>query len=249
MGQAPLRAWTRRDLTIVSGIGDKTLLIACDSCGGIGLKSGDAFQLSPYYVGKFTARVGLTEVMCAGGAPIAVANGVACEMKPTAEEIIRGIEDELKNARLESVALTGSTEENFPTSMTAAGISVIGVADEGALRFKNAVPGDKLVAFGEPKVGKEVDLSGEGFYKEIRALLSLPEVKEIVPVGSKGIAYEAQTLAALSGRMFVPYETDIGMHKSAGPVTCMIALCEDTALSQIKSIFPQARLIGVMLER
>ena len=200
MEQTHLKAWTRRDLTIVPLYSqDYCIVIACDSCGAVGKKVGDVFKLSPYYVGKFTARVALTEVMCSGALPVTITNGIACEMQPTGKESILGIQDELKNAGITDIILTGSTEENFATSMTALAITVIGTSKVSGLKFGQAAAGDKLVLLGTPKVGTEVDLESMGFYTEIRQLLPMLEVKEIIPVGSKGVAYEAEMLTSLNG--------------------------------------------------
>ncbi|MDR3238933.1 MAG: alpha-ribazole-5-phosphate synthase [Clostridiales bacterium] len=241
-----MRAWTRRDLTIVPDLEGGFLAIACDSCGGVGLKPGDVYPLSPYHAAKFTARVALMEVMCLGGLPIAIANGVACEMKPTGEETIRGIQDELKSAGIVDVVLTGSTEENFTTSMTALAITVVGAVQNGAMKCDRALAGDKFLLFGKPCVGSEVDLTSAGFYPQIRFLLSLPEVREIVPVGSKGVAYEAGMLAALNDMAFTPLQTGADIMKSAGPATCLITLCGDGCVSRIHAVYPSAEIIGVL---
>jgi len=198
-------------------------VIACDSLGGVGNKDGDILKMPPYYAAKFTVRVALTEVLCSGAKPVAITNGVCGEMNPTAAEMILAIQDELESAGLSDVVITGSTEENFPTFMTAVAVTVVGVGEE--LKFKPAEAGDCLVLIGTPKVGAEVDIDGVGFYDEISQLLAMPEVKEIVPVGSKGIAYEAKTLAALSGKGIALYETGIDYEKSAGPATCLLVLC------------------------
>lgn len=232
---------TRRDLTIVP-LEAQNIVIACDSCGAVGNKSGDVFKLPPRYAGKFAARVALTEVLCSGATPVTITNGVACEMQPTGAEIILGIQDELQNAGITDVLLTGSTEENFITSMTALAVTVIGVAKDSELKFEAAAPGDKLVLLGGPKVGAEVDLESAGFYSDIRQLLSLTGVKEIVPVGSKGIAYEAETLAKISDATSVLYETSIDYYKSAGPVTCILVLCKNTA--DVLTVCEDATVIG-----
>ena len=235
---------TRRDLTIVPVAGENCLVIACDSCGSVGLKEGDILKLSPRYTARFTARVALTEVLCSGALPVTIVNGVAGEMNPTGEAMILGIRDELKNAGITDIVLTGSTEENFATSMTALAITVIGIAKESELRFESAVREDAIVLLGNPAVGTEVDLESTGFYSEIGLLLSLPEVKEIVPVGSKGIAYEAETLASLSGMVFKPDKTEIDYSKSAGPATCLIILCAKTIVDHILYLIPSATVIG-----
>ncbi len=238
-----MQTWTRRDLTIISEFSHKNLVIACDSCGGIGNKSGDMLLLSPYYVGKLTVRVCLTEVLCSGAIPITVSNCVCCEMKPTGEEIIRGIKDEFKDANLENLILTGSTEENFKTVMTAAGITVIGVS-ESDLKFNKAFIKDKVVLIGTPKIGEEVNLTDKGFYEEIKYLLSLKNVREIAPVGSKGIAYEADTLAKLNGLNFTALNKEAFMYKSAGPVTCIIALSDEKTSKDILDHIKGSIIVG-----
>ena len=241
-----MRVWKRRDLTIVSGFDKDCIVIACDSCGGIGEKPGDCCKLPAYYAGKFTARVVLYELICAGSEPIVISDGLACEMEPTGKRIILGIKDELKNAGLDNITLTGSTEENFPVTVTAIGVTAIGTAPEEKLRFQKASSGDKLILLGSPVVGEAVDLESCGFYRYMRSMLSMPEIREISPVGSKGIAYEANLLASLNHLSFKPFKTDVDLRKSAGPVTCILAVCEAAAADRFIKISPEACLIGVL---
>jgi hypothetical protein len=246
MAMKTIKTQTRRDLTIVSGIESKALVIACDSCGAIVLKEGDVFKLSPRYTAKFTARVALTEVMCSGAVPVTIINGVACELNPTGLETIKGIQEEMQNAGVNDIVLTGSTEENFPTSMTALAITVIGVIDENELKFGQAESGDKFILLNRPKVGTEVDLESTGFYAEIRHLLSLPGVREMAAVGSKGIEYEVKTLASLNEKAFELYNSGIDYHKSAGPATCLLVLCAGTLVNHILEIYPAGTVIGAI---
>ena len=239
-----MKAWTRRDLTIVPLETENCIVISCDSCGAVGQKPGDVLALPPRYVGKFTARVALTEVMCSGALPVTVSNGVACEMQPTGAEILAGVQDEIKNAGLTDIVVTGSTEENFNTNMTALAVTVIGSAKERDLRFGKAAKGDKLILFGIPRVGSEVDLNSAGFYDEIRQLLSIPLVKEIVPVGSKGVQYEADMLAQLNAVNFKLYDSGIDYLKSAGPATCLLVLCENPAVEKVLAYYETALVIG-----
>jgi len=219
-------SYTRRDLTIVPLDGENCLVIACDSCGDVGLKTADVLKLSPHIAAKFAARVALTEVLCAGAKPIVITNGVANEMQPTAEATIRGIREELAAAGL-SITITGSTEENFATTMTAIATTVIGICKRDELRFAMPQSGDKLYLLGTPKVGTEVDIHSPGFYSEISDLLSTPDIKEIVPVGSKGIEYEANVLCGENAKLF---ETGICYKKSAGPATCLLVLADENAM-------------------
>ena len=242
-----MESWTRRDLTIVAGLGDKCIVIACDSCGAVGEKAGDVHRVPVRYAAKFTARVALSEVMCSGASPVTVTNGASCEMTPTGAEIVLGIQDELKNAGITDVVLTGSTEENFPASMTAFAVTVIGIARENELKFGRAESGDKIVLLGRPYVGREVDLEDAGFYEDIRRMLPMTDVREIVPAGSKGVMYEAETLADLNGMEFRPFETEIDFFKSAGPATCILALCAQSAVDSVLSIRPAGAVIGELL--
>jgi selenophosphate synthetase-related protein len=111
-----------RDLTIVNISDKNAIVVACDSCGSIGMKKGDVLKIPPFYSGKFTARVGIMEVLCTGAEVVTIVDTVSNEMEPTGNEIIRGIKEELKAANINEVVLTGSTEENFPTISTALGV-------------------------------------------------------------------------------------------------------------------------------
>jgi selenophosphate synthetase-related protein len=218
------KIYRRRDLTIVE-LDGKKLVIACDSCGGVGEKNGDALWASLFTVGAYAARVPLMEVICAGAKVISVTNAVCCEMDPTGAKIIEGVKNEMKKAGAPEAALNGSTEENFPTVSTAVGVTVIGSADK--LRFAECVPGDRIVLIGEPLFGAEISKSIPTDYNDVYRLLKNPDVKEIAPVGSKGVLYEAELLAELNGLRFSPYNSKnnskIDMKKSAGPATCFIA--------------------------
>lgn len=56
-----------------------------------------------------------------------------------------------------------------------------------------------VISIGIPKVGKEINIEGYdeeiANYNHIYSLLKEEEAYEIVPVGSKGILYEAEELA------------------------------------------------------
>ena len=213
-------------MTIVEMDG-KNLVIACDSCGGVGEKSGDALWAPLETVGAYAARVPLMEVISAGAEVISVTNAVSCEMNPTGARIIDGVKREMKKAGVSDAALNGSTEENFPTVGTAVGVTVIGAA--GKPRFGGCVAGDRVILIGEPLFGAEIAESIPTDYQDVYKLLENPEVKEIAPVGSKGILYEAENLAAINGLKFSQFNSNIvnsniDLKKSAGPASCFIAV-------------------------
>jgi hypothetical protein len=235
--KAPYR---RRDLLIIPLPESRNIALACDSCGGLGRKPGDVMAVDPYFVGKFTVRVGLLEVMASGARPMAVADGLCCEMTPTGEEILRGIADEINICGIKDVMLTGSTEENFPTSMTGIGLTVLGCAEDSELRFGNGLPGDIAVLAGTPAMGSEVNLSDNRCYENLAVLLGSQDTVEVVPVGSKGILYEASLLASLHSLSFEPNDCGVDLSASAGPATCILAMCRPRAAHE----FPGYTIAG-----
>ncbi|QDR82164.1 hypothetical protein SPTER_35850 [Sporomusa termitida] len=209
---------------------DKTMVIACDSCGGIGLKAGDALQVTPFITGKYAARVAIMEVICAGAEVICLTNTICNEFDPTGIAIIQGIEEELKAAGIREVVLTGSTEENFSTVMTGLGITAVGLAETKKLKINNIKGEALLVALGRPNVGREVLNRPEEQvnYHTIRQLLGDEAVYELIPVGSQGILYEMQELARNNRLQLKVYEQPgININKSAGPSTVVIAAVSD----------------------
>lgn len=237
-----------RDLSLISLDSERTMVIACDSCGGIGMKLWDVLKVPPYYVGKMTVRVGLLEVMCAGAEVVTVTDAVCNEMEPTGSEIIKGIQEELKAAGIRDVALTGSTEENFKTSSTGLGITVIGIASNNTLRVNRVKEEALIISIGLPKVGDEIDLDRDCEivdYVSIQKLLAEDGVYEIVPVGSKGIAYEAEQLA-LNNNLVPCFESklNVDVKKSEGPATCVIAAINIDSLEKIQELVPNVNIIG-----
>ncbi|MCG0277198.1 MAG: hypothetical protein L5656_01505 [Thermanaeromonas sp.] len=224
-----------RDLTLIDLSDDKVLVIACDSCGAVGPKEGDVVKVPGYVVGRFTSRVALMEVLAAGAWPICVVDTLCVEPFPTGADVQRGIIDELRFLRVDPEALlTGSTEKNIPTSQSGVGVTVIGIASKEQLRIGRLRAGDSLALFGLPKVGTEVSLGDPEIadLSTIMLLLSSNQVREIVPVGSRGIKAEAETLALLNDLELVWYgiSDEVDLYKSAGPATCLLAAGEEATL-------------------
>jgi len=227
-----------RDVTLVDLGQGKTMVIACDSCGSVGLKERDVLKVPPFITGKYTTRVALLEVLCTGAEVICLTNTICNEMNPTGQEIIQGIEEELREAGIGKVVLTGSTEENFPTVATGLGITAVGLVETEKLKINNIKSDALLVVFGQPKVGQEVlkssrdDIVG---YSLIKQLLKEPEVYEIIPVGSKGILYEMQELARNNQlTISVNKDLEIDLIKSGGPSTAVIAAVSAAYFSRME---------------
>lgn len=237
-----------RDLSLIKLDNSSSIVIACDSCGAIGMKEGDVLKVPASYVGRFTARVAMMEVLCAGAEVVTITNNVCNEMQPTGMEVIKGIKEELASAGLEETVLTGSTEENFKTISTAVGITVIGAAEHQKLRVNNVKSDAIVICAGLPKVGDEIDYVMDKeivSYSVIKELLSCSEVYEIVPVGSKGIAYECTQLAE-GNKLVMDFKAiqQVDIFKSGGPATCVVAAVKPEAIDYITSKLPNINIIG-----
>lgn len=240
-----------RDLSLIDLDNKTTLVIACDSSGAIGMKEGDALKVPPLYVGKFAARVPLLEVLSTGAEVIVITNNVCNEMEPTGKEMIKGISEELAEACIEETVLTGSTEENFKTISTAVGITVMGVVPNNLLKVNTAAAGDYVISAGLPKVGDEINYVKDEeiiTYSHLKTLLSLNYICEIIPVGSKGIAYECEQMA-LYNNLEISFEEEVNVNiqKSSGPATCVIAAVKAGSISEVRKIIPNVNIIGRLI--
>ena len=81
-----------RDVTLLHMGSEETLVISCDSIGGVGEKKADRVQAPPEVVGYCGARVALMEVIALRAKPLALINTLSVEMKNYGERILKGIE-------------------------------------------------------------------------------------------------------------------------------------------------------------
>lgn len=218
----------KRDITLLPLTPGQSLVIACDSCGGVGQKPADLVQVPPEITGKYTCRVAAMEVLAVGASIRLVIDTLAVEWEPTGQRIMEGIHQCLEEAGLEkTVALNGSTEENFPMTQTAMGITVIGEVSQERFLSGISEENDWVVTVGIPKVGNEITHPLDKEVVSLTDFITLRNttgVKDIIPVGSKGIGHEARLLGHINGLQVVwhkPLSVDI--HKSGGPATCAVA--------------------------
>ena len=208
-----------RDLTIVD-LGDKYLLSAVDTCGGIGMKEGDALKVDPFYVGSFTARVVIMELLSAGAEIKSLMAGSCNEFIPTGQRMLEGIKAEMDKAGLERCIIGGSSETNMQTVMSALSITAIGVLGKEGCRLGKNLDGHSIGLVGLPKVGDEINLDSDPdicTYSDIKRLLDDKRVSEMIPVGSGGIIGELDQLAVNTDIQHTDEFT-----KSAGPATCIL---------------------------
>ncbi len=238
------RAERWRDLSLIALNSTQSLVIACDSLGGIGPKEADTVKVPGYVVGRFGARVPLMEVLSVRAAPVALVDTLSVELEPTGRDIQRGIAAELSSAGLDpGLIVNGSSEKNVPTIQTGVGITVLGLGDSGGLLIGRARRGDAIACFGQPKVGQEVALNDPTICHPgtVMALTANPSVREVVPVGSRGIRAEAEAIAEgynLQVRWWPVPDPDrsLDLEKSAGPSTVVLAVGDREVLEQMGGI-------------
>lgn len=227
-----------RDLSLIDINEYQKLVVSCDSSGGIGEKENDVVKTTAEVVGYFSTQVALMENISFGAKPITIINTLSVEMNDTGKKVLDGIKRALDPLDLdEKIIITGSTEENFPVSVTGVGITVIGIIDKNDWKKPQTNPGMLAVVVGLPKVGDEV-LANEDKIMDISNLIELKKkdyIGEILPVGSKGVLYELKEMSKSSNVNFVlEDDIDIDLNKSAGPSTCVIISIEDDKYEKLR---------------
>jgi hypothetical protein len=206
--------------------GDNVYVLACDSNAGIGQRPHDALSQPPAETGYSVAKVALMEVLASGATPFVLTNTLGGPRDEYGRQILAGI-----NAALAEfdgdVTLTGSDETNVPTQQTAIGVTVVGRAHHTELRLGRTQPGDVILVVGLPKDGLQVPYT-EGDHDianlhDLQAVARLTYVHELLPVGSRGIEYEARELAsATQATLRLRGDTAIDLAASAGSSTCFL---------------------------
>jgi len=229
-----------RDLTIVDIMPELRMVISCDSSGGIGNKEGDVVKVDPEIIGYFTTHVAMMELIAVGATPISIINTLGVEMDDTGQRIINGINRAIEPLNMkENIMITGSTEENIPICQTSMGITIIGLMDKTKWRIKKASKEDLILVLGIPKVGNELaqDMNDVASLKLLLELIKNPRIKDALPVGSKGIAYEVEVMADTNDlRYELVNNPCIDLHKSAGPATCIIIAIDKDEYENLKNI-------------
>ncbi|WP_042349376.1 AIR synthase related protein [Bacillus massiliigorillae] len=239
-----------RDLTVVSLPNEQCLVTAVDISASIGEKEHDVLSVPPELTGKLTTRVALLEVLASGAEVVAISNVVGVEMNPTGKRIIRGIQEELHSAGLAHLELNGSTEENMTTSQTSVGVFVTGYSPRQQLKLNNIKNGATLLGIGEPRMGQALleKPNLEVSYQLVRELVKSQDILELVPVGSKGIRYEASNLADLNGYHFNEFAkcNPEWLDQSAGPATALIIAVQNESVTAFVKKYPEAYLLGII---
>jgi len=231
-----------RDLTLLDLGGDQYLVVACDSDGGIGNKPQDTVRVSEELAGTFAVRVPLFEVIACGAEPFLVVDCLSVEMEGTGERIIAAIK--AYSARAGIVAdeqFTGSTEDNVPTVQTGIGVTVLGLADKVRFFPGTSERGDAVLCAGVPKSAPRHRLTLEDpemlSVEDLMALRASLRVRDVLPVGSKGVLREATELARSASLRFVPADGHgLDPEQSAGPSTCVLLSVSPEGLGEVSDL-------------
>jgi len=204
---------------------DKFITIACDSCAGVGALDCDIVKSSGYFAGYRTAFVPLIETLAIGAKPLLLTNTLSVSGDDYGAQIICGIKDAARDAGIfDANAITGSTEENFKIAVTSLGVTVIGEMPKNTL--PKAITHDySLYLAGLPKVGSDVIACPDAIlsFDAIKYLKASKLVHDVLPVGSKGIAFETTQMCDVLGAHFKPDKhIPIDLFASAGPATCAL---------------------------
>ncbi|MAT04174.1 MAG: hypothetical protein CL424_03910 [Acidimicrobiaceae bacterium] len=242
-GSAVPLTYRVRDLVIVPLDEHMRLVVACDSSGGIGPNPGDTYFATAAEVAHFATRVALLEVLAVGAEPRVVVNNLCVERQPTGELMIAAIESLVTGLGPNRVEVTGSTEDNVPTTSTGMGVTVLGLASDADLRVGMSRAGDAVVCVGERLSAPDDVVSSTDVRlvtpADVLELRAREAVHEILPVGSRGIAYEAALLARDAGLAFVPDpHATIDLERSAGPSTCVLVSCEPSEVAHLATLRP-----------
>lgn len=215
-----------RDVEITELENGMCLAGACDSCGAVGSKELDEIRVPARTVGQLTARVALLEIVSVGACPAMMTVCISSEPDPTGSGILEGVRNELAVAGCPDLPLVVSTEKNFIPRQTGLGIGVTGTCTRAGLRIGGSVAGDRVHVLGLPLVGDEVARTRADALLSavhVRALLACPGIRDVVPVGSRGILAEARDLARHAHAVFSPGpDPALDLRKPGGPSTCAL---------------------------
>ena len=226
------------DLSIIP-FGGRFLTVACDSCGGIGALQEDVVKTGGFEVGYHTAFVALAETLAIRAVPLLIVDTLSVSLDDYGTSILNGIKAAATEAGLDpDISITGSSEENFQSASTGIGITVIGQLTGNDFPPNPIEKEYSVILLGIPSVGKEVldNKSGLLTLGIIKTVLKNDFVLDLVPIGSKGILYEAQQLAIRLNLKFLENVTNPDMlYKSAGPATCAIAVIQKDSISLLEN--------------
>jgi hypothetical protein len=211
-----------RDVSIIPLSSKEEIIVGTDNSGGIGTKEEDAVRVDDRITAYYSTRVAVMEVLAVKAKPFSVI--IHNFSGDTVWEAYKkGAETALKEAELEEVLITGSTESNFPLKQSALGITVLGkrpvVKNEKAHEY-----GYSYAVIGVPLTGNQV-LENRGMAAPLSLFTKCCRhsvILDLIPVGSKGILEELKVLTGNASLTVKNVECPLDILVSGGPSTCFL---------------------------
>lgn len=221
------------------------LVTTCDIVAGIGEAKHDILQVPIRQVVWSVVRTALLEFLSVGAEPMQAVCLWGRSRQEAEMDMIPRLRKEFSLAGYEGVEITGSSEDNLPTTETALGLTLIGrrqvKGSQWDLPCQTWQVGDILWLVGQPYVGQEVIVHQEEIpdYEAWKVWQAYPLVKELIPLGSQGIAgkvtYVNQMITKLETSSFSDFscmqliidkavQSEPLYKASAGPATAFLAV-------------------------
>ncbi|WP_172371309.1 hypothetical protein [Sporosarcina jiandibaonis] len=202
-------------------------IITTDNSGGIGEKIGDYVSVPDNVTSYFAARVALLEQWAANAEPVTVLIHNFSGSKSW-EKYVQGVEDLFREADLDIPTITGSSETNMGLAQSAVAVTIIGKKNPAPILDEV-----QWFTYGIPLVGDEVTEHANKIasLRKLREALDNGIIKQLWPVGSRGILAEAREMMQNDE---LSVESDVDLEKSAGPATVVIV---GVPASQIKKAY------------
>lgn len=201
------------------------IAISSDFAAGIGEKEGDKVKCSYDLLASMTMRVVFMEMLSGGGSPFAVtvANGCYEDTWNTIEKEVTRTSTALGYP---DIVVTGSTESNIELKESSLGITVIGEGNSRmAGRERPSIDHLGFAVIGEPLSGDDViELSDYMVPLHMfKVLVEHDHVWDVIPGGSKGVAYDWQRLIEREGTVpeDIPFST-VNLYVSCGPSSAIL---------------------------
>ncbi|MBC3517070.1 hypothetical protein H8K20_11770 [Neobittarella massiliensis] len=227
-----------RDLTLCRAAG-QLLAFACDSTGAVGALPEDDFATDARRAGVFLVKVALMEVIASGAVPVAVYADFCYAPSPHTERVLAGVLDEVRSVGGGGEIVRPGYGTYGAPLCTATGVVVVGQAPPAGLQIACSQPGDLVCTVGRP-MDKRSHI-GQLTCAAVKALRDCAAVHEILPCGSKGFRYEANTLADTSGLDFCESETY--PIKEQAQISCGACAC--AVFTVAPEDLPQVRALGI----
>lgn len=190
-------------------------IVTSDNSAAIGEKPADAVFAPDGVTAKYAARVALLEQWAAGSEPEAI---LLHNFSGEAQwhRYMEGITELFAELGRPLPQYAGSSETNMATLQSGVAVTLL-----GKRKRKLELP-DVLewFVYGKPLVGKAVLEQSEDIadLKKIADAISSGLIQSVWPVGSKGIAREAELLFGREAVVFAEVDTNV----SAGPASCVL---------------------------